>query len=78
MEQHKMSILNSSMTRTKAYREAVANARYEREAAAEKSAKQAEYDHYANRSRLDDLDDDELRAACGMGSTNFGAPPRRR
>ena len=75
MEQHKMSILNSSMTRTKAYREAVSNACYEREAAAEKSAKQAEYQHFANRRSLDD---DEFRAACGIGSTNFGTPPRRR
>lgn len=70
-----MSILNSPMTRTKGYQEAVANARYEREAAAEKSAKESEYQHFANRRRLDD---DELRAACGMGSTNFGAPPRGR
>ena len=70
-----MSILNSSMTRTKAYKEAVAHEAFKREAAAEKSAKESEYNHFANRRRLDD---DELRAACGMGSTNFGAPPRRR
>ena len=75
MEQHKMSILNSSMTRTKAYKEAVAHEAFKREQAAEQSAKQAEYDHFANRRRLDD---DELRAACGMGSTNFGTTPRRR
>lgn len=70
-----MSILNSTLTRSKAYQQAAQREQFQREAAAEKSANQAEYDHYANRRRLDD---DEFRAACGMGVTNFGAPPRRR
>jgi hypothetical protein len=70
-----MSILNSSMTRTRAYQEAIAHEVFKREHAAEQSAKQAEYQHFANRRSLDD---DEFRAACGIGSTNFGTPPRRR
>jgi len=70
-----MSILNSSLTRSKAYQQAAQREQFQREYAAEKSAKQAEYDHYANRRRLDD---DEFRAACGMGAINLGAPPRRR
>ena len=39
------------------------------------SAKESELAH---RAKPRQLDDDELRAACGAGPTNLGAPPRRR
>lgn len=45
------------------------------EKAANQSAKDSELSH---RAKSRQLDDDELRAACGAGPTNLGAPPRRR
>ena len=45
------------------------------ELSAKQQAKEAELAH---RAKPRNLDDDELRASCGAGPTNLGAPPRRR
>lgn len=72
-----MSAINSPLTRSRAYREAVQAEAYRRKAAAEKSAQEAEFNHRANPRRR--RDDDELMAMCGIGGgSSFGAPPSRR
>lgn len=70
-----MSAINSPLTRIRAHREAAQAEAYRREAAAEKSAQEAEFNHRANPRRRDD---DELMAMCGIGSPRFSAPPSRR
>ena len=71
-----MSVLNTTLTRSRAYREAVQAEAYRRKAAAEKSAQEAEFNHRANPRRR--RDDDELMAMCGIGSPRFSAPPPSR
>ena len=71
MDESKMN----PMTRTRSYQEAQASQRFAQQQAANQSAKDSELSH---RAKLRNLDDDELRAACGAGPTNLGAPPRRR
>jgi hypothetical protein len=63
MEQHKMSILNSPLTRTKAHRDAVAHEAYKRTSAEKQSAQESEYAH---RAKPRNFDDDEMLAMCGI------------
>ncbi len=71
-----MSAINSPLTRSRAHREAAQSQAFSNEAAAEKSAQEAEFNHRANPRRR--RDDDELMAMCGIGSPRFSAPPSRR
>jgi len=71
-----MGVLNTNLTRTRAYREAAQFQAFSNEAAAEKSAQEAEFNHRANPRRR--RDDDELMAMCGIGSPRFSAPPPSR
>ena len=72
-----MSAINSPLTRSRAHLLAAQAEAYRREAAAEKSAAQAEFEYRANPRRR--RDDDELMAMCGIGGgSSFSAPPSRR
>jgi len=70
-----MSVLNTTLTRTRKYSEAVALEATKREIAEKTAKEQAEYQRRANPRRRDD---DEFAAMCGIGSPRFSAPPPRR
>ena len=61
--------MTNQVVRTAQYHEQRKLEAIGKQMAAEKAAKQAEYDHYANNRRH--FDDDEMLAMCGF-------PPRRR
>jgi hypothetical protein len=60
--------MTNQVVRTAQYHEQRKLEAIGKQLAAEKAAKQAEYDRYANRRHFDD---DEMMAMCGL-------PPRRR